>query len=296
MYNPKKLLRSLSVLFIIGFVFISHNDTACKSHPLQKDKGKPAIEVTYIANAGFMIKSGDENIMFDALNKNPWGYHNTPDDFYDRMLNSKAPFDDISTLLISHPHDDHYNTEMVSGLLKENLKIKLLSSILTENRLKEELGEAYTEIQSKIITADPEWGSSMDIDLDGVKCKVLTVDHSDKPENRYKTLSFLLEMNGIKILYVGDLYSPNNKEYFKKYQLQNENIDLAFLDCYFLLAPEGQEIIDNHIQPDNIVVTHMRPSDFDGQSAGIKQKYPDAIILKEPGEKKTVVVKKTVKR
>ncbi len=295
MLKQRRVFRIAALLLIVAAVF-SGNDVYSGSKPAQKKQKKDAVEVTYIANAGFMVASGGKKVMFDALNKNPWNYRNTPDDIFAKIVKDEAPYNGISALMISHPHDDHYNTEMVRDLLLKNKNIKLLSSVLTEKRLTEELGENYPDIEQKLVTADPEWGSFEKIKIDGIDIKVITVDHTDKPGRKYKTISFVVDLNGTNILYVGDLWPPRNIEYFKEYALQKKSIDIAFVDCYFLQSPEGREIMENFIKPENIVVTHMRPRDIEKDSRGIRQHYPEALIFEKPGEKKTVIVKNNTKR
>ena len=46
----------------------------------EESAGAPTpLEVTYIANEGFLISVGSSKVLIDALHENPWAYENTPE-------------------------------------------------------------------------------------------------------------------------------------------------------------------------------------------------------------------------
>ena len=61
----------------------------------------PTLEIIYIANEGFMLSSGTKKVLIDALQKNRWDYHSTPEDVINKMNNAQPPFDNIDLLLVS---------------------------------------------------------------------------------------------------------------------------------------------------------------------------------------------------
>ena len=82
----------------------------------------PQANVTYIANEGFLIEVGSQKIMIDAIfDDRSISYAHVPDEeTLSLMQASKAPFDDIDLLLVTHSHRDHFSVAPVLEHLKSN--------------------------------------------------------------------------------------------------------------------------------------------------------------------------------
>ena len=92
-----KYLASL----IVGFAALSFG---CQ-------EAGPSAEITYIANEGFLIEVGSRKILIDAIFDEPSiSFAHVPDEGTLSLIQtSKAPFDGIDLLLVTHAHYDHFS-------------------------------------------------------------------------------------------------------------------------------------------------------------------------------------------
>ena len=106
------------------------------------------------------------------------------------------------------------------------------------------------------------------------------------PERPYVTLAYLLDMDGTGVLHMGDIYAPSNEEYFRTFQLQKLDIDVAFIDPFFLLDKVGQQMAKEFIQPKQIVPMHMREHEIEKYARALKKSYINVNVFRECLEKK----------
>ena len=79
------------------------------------------IDVTYIANAGFLIESGGKKVLIDALFKNGWNTYLVPSDtVVSKIIKQQIPFTNANLKLITHNHGDHFNDSLVVAYLNGN--------------------------------------------------------------------------------------------------------------------------------------------------------------------------------
>ena len=251
----------------------------------EEGKKRTSVEITYIANEGFMISGSSKNIIVDALFRSPFGYINTPTLIYERMKSALDPFEKLDLILFSHAHWDHYTPEMAFDVLKSHSEAVLIGNSITVGGLKQTSGEEYAGVSARVAEYNPEWGSVLDEKVNGVNLKIFPVNHG-MPEQPYVTLAYLLDLDGMKILHLGDISPPSNVEYFKKYGMEGEGIDIALVDPFFLQDENGQKILKDHIRPKKIILMHMRSNEVDRYYEELEKLYPNIVVFYEPMQKK----------
>jgi Predicted Zn-dependent hydrolases of the beta-lactamase fold len=66
------------------------------------------LQVTYIANEGYMLKTKHHKILIDALFTDGYAYFATPSkESLDKIMNAEAPFDSVNLCFLTHYHKDH---------------------------------------------------------------------------------------------------------------------------------------------------------------------------------------------
>ncbi len=259
---------------------------AVKSPRLEpKNPDQSWVGITYIANEGFLISSKTKNILVDALFKNPYGYQDTPDEILEKMALSQPPFDRIDLMLFSHAHRDHFEPNVALKVLMSHPETIFVSNEAVCKELKEAAGEGYAKISPRVKNINPEWGTIVQETFGGMDLKIFPVNHST-PDRPYMTLAYILDMDGTKVLHLGDIYPPANEEYFRTFQLQKENIAIAFIDPFFLLDETGKQMAADFIQPKQIIPMHMRPNEIGRYSRDLNKLYPNINVFWESMEKK----------
>lgn len=112
-------------------------------------------KTSYIANEGFLIQSWETKILIDGLFEleNESEYESPSSETIFKIVNNISPFDNISYLLISHNHKDHFNITLTLDLLKNNKH----SKIICQSQIKSELiSHKLFNYNDRIIELYPE--------------------------------------------------------------------------------------------------------------------------------------------
>ena len=251
-----------------------------------EDANPNALEITYIANEGFLIQQGNRKICIDALVENPWGYMQTGDRVYEKMKRGEPPFDDMDILIGSHNHVDHLTMSMVPDVLRGNPRMKLVSSRAGVDELKTLPNVDYDTMEHQVINITPELGNMVNTNIDGIDLQIYGINHAGPGQGEYLTLMTLMNFDDLHVLHVADIAPPSNLEYFKSFQLQNAGIDIAFIDPFMIADSVGQIIIQQYIQPKQIILMHMRPDEVDRYEKESQALFNNVIAFREQMEKK----------
>ena len=251
-----RILISLILLACIPTEIIAQN--TCKT--------------TYIANEGFIIEVGNKKIIIDGLfDKISGNWCDSPtDEMLDLIKKAKPPFDDIDIIAITHYHRDHFNQAVVSDYMLTNKKAKIICPNQVQNALSK--NENYDQFSDRVISITPQILQDSNVRILDMEIRILRLEHSHFMESDPKTggkrnrhrnvenLGYLFSVDGFKIYHCGDT-NPLNKDEYRTYALNKENIDLAFLERMFIAKGKiSMDILNNYIAPKNMVFMHINPA------------------------------------
>ena len=255
---------------------------------------KSEIKVTYIANMGFMVSSKSKTVLIDALFDQSFGSYLTPSKQIVEKINQlEKPFNAVDIVFVTHDDGDHFSTNMMAEYLTKNNKAKVVCSKKAYSKLKE--NKDIKVDSSRIVGITPELYNSIDTKVKGIEIKILRLRHSGR-DGRTENLGFLFEMDGIKVLHVGDASGHVWKgavvsgiEEYDAIGVENMQIDVAILNRGSLWGVDapGIEIIDKYIKPKHIVLGHFSVGNKDGEDEvfqtikKLKDSLPDITILEE---------------
>jgi L-ascorbate metabolism protein UlaG (beta-lactamase superfamily) len=252
---------------------------------VNKLRSQNVLEIEYIANEGFRISSDSRTILVDALSNNTYGYLNTPETTFKLMMGGQPPYDRIDLLLFSHAHRDHFDPRMALNLLQRRPKTVLVGNDVLRNNLVREVGEDIKRIQTQLHVLTPQWGPILPVKVKGFDFFVVPVNHAE-PGRQYMTMAFLFDLAGLKIFHFGDAVAESNLDYFKTYQLQNLNIDIALIGAFFMKDPVGQRIIKEFLRPKLIIPMHIRAEDIASTERELLKLYSNLVIFEETRDRK----------
>lgn len=239
--------------------------------PVQSQTQKEGLDVTYIANEGFLIRSGGYKIMFDALFGGIQGdWCDQPSDsLLQKMKRGVSPFNDINVVFVSHYHSDHFSAQLMAEFLKYNKSTILVCTSQVNDALSKIDG--YNQISERIKYFKPGPLFDTSITCAGISIRIVKIDHGKYYEKDPKTgeminrhqnvenFAYLVNMNGLNIIHTGD-GSPANREQFIKYETGKNLFDLALLDRIFLNT-DGYDILEKYLKTKNLVYMHLGPSE-----------------------------------
>ena len=251
----------------------------------------PSLEVTYIANEGFMVRAGEKSILIDALFKNGFNMYLVPDgSLSQKMQAAKKPFNRIDLILVTHRHGDHFNALMVTNHLKHNPKCILVAHNQVILRMKKWMTQ-YNLKKEQIYEINMEFNTNKGLSLNGIDLNILCLHHIPYIVNgvdrqiKVANLSYIVKLNGYVFFHMGDAIISNSSDFIKEFPFNEQNINTLFLN-YNDRSKITHDIIDQYIKPANIIAMHIPPEEVATVTQEFKKLYPDIFIFSESMETK----------
>ena len=77
------------------------------------------LELRYIANEGVLLSSGNQKVLVDALFSKPHPDYNAPaKTTLKKILAGQPPFDNVTLVLVTHNHRDHFEASLAAKFLE----------------------------------------------------------------------------------------------------------------------------------------------------------------------------------
>jgi L-ascorbate metabolism protein UlaG (beta-lactamase superfamily) len=235
------------------------------------------LEVTYIANEGVLIASGGKQVLIDGLHREyEPGYTFLPEPYRGQIETAQPPFDRIDVILVSHRHLDHFHPDAVAAHLRHNSRTVLVSSEQIVRAL-ETTAADFGAIRARVTAMTPALRQKVATTASGVELELLGLGHGTGRHRDIQNLGHVVKLGGKKLLHVGD--ADTSAEIFGAFDLDEQNIDVAFLPSWFLISDAGGAIVRNHIKPKHIVAVHLGPHEPARTSERIRERFPDAVAF-----------------
>lgn len=243
-----------------------------------------SLEIQYIANEGVLITSRGKRVLIDGLHRRyEPDYAHLPDAEREKMEGSRAPYDKIDLILVSHLHGDHFHPESVGLYLKNNPKAVFASSQQVVDEVAAKFTD-YASVKSRVTPITYELKSRQSMKLAGIDVEFLSVGHGSGRHAVFQNLGHVVSIGGKKILHVGDAeITPN---VFDVFDLETKGIDIAILPYWFLTSKTGPQLIEQHIKPKHLIAVHVGPAEGEQVTKNVKKNFPNADVFKTMLEKK----------
>ncbi|MDX2415629.1 MAG: MBL fold metallo-hydrolase [Bacteroidales bacterium] len=254
--------------------------------------GQNQIDVTYIANSGFLIESNGKQVLIDALFENGWDSYLTPaDSIVSDIIKQQDPFNNSTLMLITHNHGDHFNSSMVVAYLKSNSENTLIAPSKVTNEILKH--PDYKKVENQIVQLDKINQEKNDTTIEGIRVRSFFIQHDSRPQ--IENVGFLINIDNLKVFHTGD-YNGSEIIEFEKLQLKNKNIDLALLNFYgFWNTTAEREFTEKYINPKKIVLMHIPPAETGIVKNSVNQitDFIDIAVFESSMEKKSFIHFKT---
>lgn len=244
------------------------------------------MEITYLANEGFLIAAGERKVLIDALFPGIDGYPRLDGQLRIDLEAGKPPFDGIDLVLATHHHDDHFGATEAARFLAAHPAV-FLSTRQAVERLRAVGGNDLPD------TVFPSSGEAASVGAAGIRVETLDLHHGRYRKPPVENLGFLVEIDGFKILHIGD--TEATLEDLRPLGLAELGIDVALLPVWYLTERQWQGVVAEEIQPARIVAMHLAepgaPASWFGSAGGFEERvkrievaWPDAWIPTTPLE------------
>lgn len=246
------------------------------------------IDVTYIANAGFLVESNGKKILIDALFNNGWNTYLTPSDtIISKIIKQQAPFNKIDLMLITHNHEDHFNDSIVVAYLnKSSENVLIAPPSVTNAILKKAASKKY---ENQLVGLDKINQEKNDTTINGIRIRSFFILHDSRPKIEH--VGYVIDFGGSKVFHSGDSNGSDIAEY-GNLRLQKEQIDLALLNFYgFWGTNEERFFTEKYILPKRISLMHIPPNEIISVMDSVKliRDFIDITVFESSMDKKSFI-------
>jgi L-ascorbate metabolism protein UlaG (beta-lactamase superfamily) len=258
------------------------------------------LDVTYIATEGYLISSPSKNVLTDALFSYGFNFFDVPSkEVTGAIINSKSPFEKVDLYLITHAHADHVDPNLVNEFLIKRNNVPLVCAMPAIDTLALHLGTAFKRSEN-IFEITPALNNSIQKEINGIQVEVIALKHLSAFRNGVDfnaaahNVSYLLDMDGIKVFHSGDIMKNAFDMYFAGGNKWDRKIDVAFL--YYGLFENGETDLDfilKTLNPKAIVLMHIPPrkmEEWTKKYGELKTKFANIYLFKQSMEKQTIPV------
>ena len=251
------------------------------------------MTVTYIANEGFLVASGEKKVLIDALfDSGLQGYRRIPAALRPFLEGGVGAFEGVDLVLTTHHHADHFGPHAVINHLRANPSARFVSTPQTAGRVRLLLRDE-PELRPLFQDLLPSEGDRISFSHRGVLVDALNLHHGRDRSPPVQNLGYLVNLDGFKVLHIGD--SEAGADVFGPLGLAAEKIDLALLPAWYLTNESWAKVVRTQIRPRYIVAMHIAepgaPAHYFGDDGSyekrlstIRRNFPAAVILERPGD------------
>ena len=240
-----------------------------------------SVEVVFLANEGFLLRSGSTAVLIDAFVTKPYSiYGAMPPDTYQQLMAGGFPYQNVKLALASHVHRDHFQPEAAGAFLQHHPNVRFVSSRQIRDTLQTHFPE-YDDIERQVQVLWPAPGEEEHLETGELKIDFLRLRHTNPRNYSIENLGHIIHMGNKIFLHIGD--AEMLAKHYQEYNLSSRSLDIAFIPFWFFLSEEGRNIVENHINAAHYVAMHIPPDEYDEIISNLNQHFPSAIVFEEAG-------------
>lgn len=259
-----------------------------------------SLNITYIANEGFLLQSDHHKVLIDALFDESYGAFLMPDKtVLQNIQQSVAPFDSIDALFLSHYHKDHCNPVLINQYLAKHPTVPLVTSkpslvfidgdcfgFVTKQAQFREMTPAANQSVNKTVAGMP-------VTAYGLKHLTYLRNGIDLEQYMFN-ISFLIDMDGVKVFHSGDIMPDAFARYLTLHKGWQLHTDVAFL-YYKILEADPKELkrVFDVLHPRYIIPMHIPPSEiaqWQAKLPELKKQFPGILFFAQSMDKESLVM------
>ncbi len=176
-----------------------------------------------------------------------------------------------NAILFTHYHGDHFSKSLTAQYLKINKKAMLFGS--------GQITKSFSQFKDRTITIHTKDYQKQTVNVHKTQITGVKINHAGKRHVNVENVGYIINLNGKKILHVGDTNWMEEINLFEQLYLVNETIDIAFLPYWMLLEETAQELIKKYINPKYVVATHISPRIKKQELLSLQKSFPKIHFL-----------------
>ncbi len=239
----------------------------------------PTVSLIYLANMGVMLEGGGRRVVIDGFHHGALAeYAAVPDALLEPLEQAREPFERLDLMLTTHRHPDHFDAASVASRLATDAGVGYVAATETTDTLvaRTRVGAGHPRVRGVL---PPQGGETAVADAP-LGLTVLDLPHNPTPSRRVANVGFLVELDGLRLLHVGD--ADPDAGTFRAHRLAGR-VDVAIVPFWYLTGTD--DAVRQAIGARVWVASHVPPSDTASVRRQVLARIPGAIVLTMPGER-----------
>jgi len=250
-----------------------------------------ALDVTYIANEGFLIEAAGKKVLIDSLFENGFGLFAQPSAaLQEQMAQARSLFSKVDLILVSHRHEDHFSAKLVAECLRNNPGCRLIADRQAVDLLRKIEGFSRIQNQVRELTLPP--GRQEHLTVNGIDVTAIGLVHipmyrdGRNVNEGLSNTGFLVDFGPARFFHGGDASLGENKTNLASITFTEKPLDVLFVMGALDRSPETTGLVATRIKPRNITGMHLRPDQFVEESGRFLKAYPGGVVFHESLERR----------
>ena len=243
--------------------------------------------VSYVANEAVLITNGDKKVLFDPFFHKAFGiYQLVPEETQQAIFSGTPPFDNLTAIIISHAHGDHFAAEDVLKYLLKYPNTQLIAPQQAVTELSALVGGS--QIQSQVTSVKLAFNQTpKTLEVAGLVIDAVRIPHAGWPgranvENLVFRVTLKNQSSSVTVMHLGDA-DPNEDHYLPyKDHWQKRISDTALPPYWFYSSAEGRDILTDILNVKKSIGIHV-PIEIPSQLKSSGEDY-----FSKPGEMRNV--------
>jgi len=244
--------------------------------------------VSYLANEAVLVTSGDKKVLFDPFFHEAFGtYQLVPEPIKQAVFAGESPYNDITAIVISHAHGDHFAADDVLSYLTQYPNTKLIAPQQATKQLTDLQGAQA--IQQQVHSVQLSFNQSPVVKvISGLTFEAVRIPHAGWPgraeiENIVFRVTFPHPKTPVTVMHLGDADSNDDHYLPFKAHWQRVKTNTAFPPYWFYFSAEGNDILSSILNVENSVGIHV-PIDIPARLKSSGKDY-----FSKPGESRMIL-------
>jgi L-ascorbate metabolism protein UlaG (beta-lactamase superfamily) len=218
--------------------------------------------LTYVANEAVLITSGDRKVLFDPFFHQAFGtYQLVPEDIKQAIFSAAPPFDNLTAIVISHAHGDHFAADDVLEYLQKHPDTQLVAPEQAVTELLALVGADAIRPQVTSVKLDFNQPPKT-LEIAGLIIDAVRIPHAGWPsrasvENLVFRVTLKNQDSSVTVMHLGDA-DPDDAHFIPYKDHWKKRISDAALPPYwFYFSAEGRDILDDILNVKNSIGIHV---------------------------------------
>ena len=218
--------------------------------------------VTYVANEAVLITNGDKKVLFDPFFHQAFGtYQLVPEDTKQAIFNGIPPFDNLTAIVISHAHGDHFAADEVLKYLQRYPNTQLIAPDQAIIELSALTGA--TQILPQVTSVKLAFNQTpKTLEVAGLVIDAVRIPHAGWPgraniENLVFRVTLKTQNTSVTVMHMGDA-DPDDDHYLPyKSHWDKRLSDTALPPYWFYSSAEGRDILTDILNVKKSIGIHV---------------------------------------